>query len=85
MNLKEYAQARKFYKKAMLLFQNINDNKGRADCMWSFGDLNLVIEKYKKAHMYYVKAIDIYREIGDYVSEASCNESLLHLLSLRQH
>ncbi|MBI5219454.1 MAG: tetratricopeptide repeat-containing sensor histidine kinase [Bacteroidia bacterium] len=60
-----YDMAIKFFGKALLLFQELNDTKGIAYCTGNLGMINKYRGNYYKAKEYYEKSLKISEELGD--------------------
>ncbi|MDH4212211.1 MAG: sensor histidine kinase [candidate division WOR-3 bacterium] len=66
----EYSQAKGHCKKAIEIYNEINDEKGRALSLLNCGIIHTEIGDYKNALQYYIEALRIYDIRGDKVGSA---------------
>jgi len=63
--LDEYELARERYTEALMIYQAINDRKGKADTLKGLGDIHYMLSEYESARERYTEVLLIYQAIDD--------------------
>ncbi len=72
----DYETAVSHLEKAIVLYRQVGDVLGEANCIWSLGDIALARSKHGEARERYEAALPLYRQVGSVLGEANCIRSL---------
>jgi tetratricopeptide (TPR) repeat protein len=72
----DHETARARYDQALLLYQQLGDKLGEANCIRSLGDIALRQSDHGSARARYEQALPLYQQVGDPLGEANCVKSL---------
>ncbi|KAK0245014.1 hypothetical protein EDD85DRAFT_895357 [Armillaria nabsnona] len=78
----QYKLAQEHVYKAMLVFEDIGDTCGAAQCLQSLGDILRMTNQYSEATVKLEKAIQIFENIEDTLGVAQCLQSLGNILRM---
>jgi tetratricopeptide (TPR) repeat protein len=76
LRLAQYAAARAWYKKALLLYRSLGDQLGEAHYVKSLGDVHFGMAEYAEAQECYEEARLLYRSLGTQWGEIHCIQRL---------
>ncbi len=78
----QYKLAQEHVYKAMLIFEDIGDTRGAAQCLQSLGDILRMTDQYSEATVKLEKAIQTFENIEDTLGVAQCLQSLGNILRM---
>jgi tetratricopeptide (TPR) repeat protein len=71
-SLGQYTEAITFLEQSLVIYREIQDKQGEANCLMNLGNANYSLEHYPEAIALYQQALSIQREIQDRQGEANC-------------
>lgn len=74
--LAEYDQARVRCEEALLIFRQIGDHLGEANCIRGLGDVHQMLREHRQAQARYEEALLLYQKISARLGEANCIRGL---------
>jgi len=64
--------AKNYLTQALQLFQQFQDEKNEANCIWRLGDVHLSLSDYEAARTQYQQALPLFQQVGKKLGEANC-------------
>ncbi len=64
--------AKNYLTQALQLFQQFQDEKNEANCIWRLGDVYLSLSDYEAARTQYQQALPLFQQVGKKLGEANC-------------